>query len=185
MFDLTSTSDKKSRSKKRSPVVPAASKPVTVQTSTFLQNVSGTGRSTTRTAAKGQSSALLLRAGPGLLQRAQKVDRTAGGLPITTGQVSELFTIAEQAEKAVSPHTPAKIRYLLSEPFNQLSVVSEHLGLTGVGGLVLERIAQFTRPLRCIINVTYEAPIFRLDNVQTYRVPVSAEPEQTEQTQLT
>ena len=116
--------------------------------------------------------AILLRSGPGILQRAQKTDRTLGGLTITAGTITKLLTMAEQADKATDPRTPDKIRTLLMDPYHQISVITEHLGLTGVGGLVVERLRIFNFPITCIICATWESPLVKLNGMDSYRVPV-------------
>lgn len=84
-----------------------------------------------------------------------------------------MLTVAEQEMKVANPRTPTRLRTLLSEPFNQVSVVTEYLGLTGVGGLVVERFKQsFKLPVHLMINVTVEAPRFVLEGAESYRVPV-------------
>lgn len=115
----------------------------------------------------------LLRPGPGILERAQKAEKTADGGRITAGSAPLMLTVAEQETKVANPRTPTRLRTLLSEPFNQVSVVTEYLGLTGIGGLVVERFNKsFTLPVHCMINVTIEAPRFLLQGAQSYRVPV-------------
>lgn len=109
----------------------------------------------------------------GILERAQMIQRTLGGFPVNNGQVSKMLTMAEQEAKANNENTPLKIRLLLFDPYNQMSVITEHLGLTGIGGLVSERMRVFNHPIRCLVNVTYEAPLFMIDQIETIRIPVS------------
>lgn len=123
---------------------------------------------------RNDQAAKQLRPGPGLLVRAQLVDRTATGVRITPGHVPLMRTVAEQEQKVANARTPDRVRTLLSEPFNQVSIITECIGLTGVGGLVLERIKHSfpDRPLRCLLNVTVEAPRFTFGDAESYRIPV-------------
>lgn len=116
-----------------------------------------------------------LRPGPGLLERAQHVDRSATGARITPGNAPLMVTIAEQERKVANPRTPNRLRILFSEPFNQVSVILEgFLGLTGMGGLVVERISHSFpgRPVMFLLNVTIEAPRFVFGQAAVYRIPV-------------
>lgn len=57
--------------------------------------------------------------------------------------------------------------------YNQVSVITEHLGLTGVGGLVAERMRLFNYPVSCVVSATWETPMVKLNGVESYRVPVA------------
>lgn len=119
------------------------------------------------------ANAECLKPGPGLLKRAQGADMTQTGLCILKGDVNRIMTLKEQEKVKVSPVTPCKIRILLDEPFNLMSIITKHLGLTGLGGLVQELFQQFEYPVKCVINVTYELPVFKVAGIETYRIPVS------------
>ncbi|KAJ6219575.1 hypothetical protein RDWZM_005387 [Blomia tropicalis] len=121
----------------------------------------------------------LLVPGPGILNRAQDADRTLTGYIVQKGTIPRLTKLKEQESILVNasknPNMSERNRQMLivlQDPFNQLSVITDNLGLTGAGGLIAERFAAFPRPIRCIINATYEAPLLKLDKVESYRIPV-------------
>ena len=62
---------------------------------------------------------------------------------------------------------------VMNDPFNQISSITDHLGLTGAWGVISERFAQFPRPVRCVINATYEVPLLQVEGIESYRIPVS------------
>lgn len=114
----------------------------------------------------------LFAAGPGLLDRVQSAQMTRYGLKISTSEVTHLLTTAQVEEIKVKREM--KRAAFLEAPFNSLSSISDHLGLTGFAGLTGENVAAtFSKPLGVIFNVTYEVPLFRLEGVESYRIPVS------------
>lgn len=121
----------------------------------------------------------LLVAGPGILNRAQEATRTLTGFPVIRHIIPRLTTLKEQEEiRARAEKNPRitsrqkQLLQLLQEPFNQMSVVTKFIGLTGSGGLVAERFAQMPHPVRCVMNVTYELPLLKMNGIESYRIPV-------------
>ncbi|KPM10978.1 dual specificity protein phosphatase 14-like protein-like protein [Sarcoptes scabiei] len=108
-----------------------------------------------------------------LLEEAQSMRVTKSGLNIIRGFIDHLPDLIEQKAMQNSRRTPEKIKILLQQPYNQMSVIEEYLGLTGLGGLVIERLNELRQPIKCLINVTYELPLIRLTDMETYRIPVA------------
>ena len=117
-------------------------------------------------------NAKLLAPGEGLLIRAQRATRTKFGRPIQLATITKLTTVQEQEAIRSRPTATNNVKIILTEPFNQISVVTELLGLTGAGGIVKERFEQFPRPVGCVINVSYEVPLLKVPGIESFRVPV-------------
>ncbi|OTF73155.1 dual specificity protein phosphatase 14-like protein-like protein, partial [Euroglyphus maynei] len=116
----------------------------------------------------------LLRPGPGILERAQKSEHTLFGLKVVRETMTKILTQSKQEQIRKNPRTLEKYRILLSEPFNQMSIILDHLGLTGAFGITKEHLELFQKlPVRCFINVTYELPLFQPADCESYRVPVA------------
>lgn len=114
----------------------------------------------------------LLQPGVGILKRSQLAKRTRYGLLVQTSIMSRLITLPEQDVIRNNPRTPNNVKILISPPFNDLSIITEQLGLTGGGGIVKEKFDHFPRLIGCLINVTYEVPLLKLNGIESYRVPV-------------
>ncbi|KAH7644140.1 uncharacterized protein LOC124493494 [Dermatophagoides farinae] len=116
----------------------------------------------------------LLRPGQGILERAQKAECTLYGLKVVRETMTKILTQSKQEQIRKNPRTLEKYRILLSEPFNQMSIIMDHLGLTGAFGITKEHLDLFQKyPVRCFINVTYELPLFQPNDCESYRVPVA------------
>lgn len=117
-------------------------------------------------------NAQYLKPGPGILIRAQSAEMTLTGLTILKGEINRIMTAKEQEKVRSNESTPSNIRMLLEEPFNEMSIIAKHLGLTGIGGLLLERFQEFEHPVKCVVNVTYESPKVKVEGIETIRIPV-------------
>ncbi|KAH9424876.1 uncharacterized protein LOC113791273 [Dermatophagoides pteronyssinus] len=116
----------------------------------------------------------LLNPGPGILERAQKAEHTLFGLKVVRETMTKILTQSKQEQIRKNPRTLEKYRILLSEPFNQMSIILDHLGLTGAFGITKEHLELFQKyPVRCFINVTYELPLFQPTECESFRVPVA------------
>lgn len=120
-----------------------------------------------------EENAECLKPGPGLLLRAQAAEQTLTGLHVMKGTVNQIVTLERQERMKANPFTPNKIRMLLEPPFCDMSVITPYLGLTGLGGIVIDRFAVFENPVKCIISVTYESPLFEVEGIESFRVPVA------------
>src|SRR5699024_9440604 len=90
----------------------------------------------------------LLKAGPGILARALQSERTLTGFPINQDKVTRLSTLKDESRKRADLQKLTNKRanemlVVMDRPFNQISVITEQLGLTGAWGIILERFAVF------------------------------------------
>ena len=132
-----------------------------------------------RRASSGASGVVdFLKAGPGILARALQADRTLTGFPINQDKATRMNTLQDEIKKRADLQKSSNKRVqdmlmVMDKPFNQISIITKQLGLTGAWGIVEERIAAFPRPVGCVINVTYEVPLLQVEGIESYRVPVS------------
>lgn len=91
---------------------------------------------------------------------------------VIKGDVNHMVSMADQDKMRENPKTAERIRMLLEDPFNIMSIITPNLGLTGLGGLNCENLLVFKFPVKTIFNVTYEAPKFKVDNIESFRIPV-------------
>lgn len=120
----------------------------------------------------------LLKAGSGILERAQKAKTTLTGFTINQDKVIHLPTLSEEEKKRAELQMSKNSRVIaaaiiMTPPYNDISVVSSHIGLTGAWGIVAERIAAFPCPVRCVINATYETPLLQVEGITSYRIPLA------------
>lgn len=118
-------------------------------------------------------TAKILQPGPGILKRAQQAEMTLTGLAIVRSEINHLLTFEEQKSIRQNPNTVKRLKILMEEPYNEMSNILDHLGLTGLGGIIQEKILQLKYPVKCLINVTYESPLIKLSGWEVYRIPVA------------
>ncbi len=106
-----------------------------------------------------------------LLWSAKKMLTTTGGHPINKHKRYHFSTAADIRHLRDNPNTDSDIKLVLSEPFCEFTKVRDHLFLTGVGGIVKENIKNHN--IKCIINVTFEAPKYSIRGIFSIRVPVN------------
>src|SRR5699024_5543723 len=84
--------------------------------------------------------------------------KSAGLTPVTRSKSTlELFMTNKersliQSSVAISVHT----KLLLNPPFSNFSEFTEHIFLTGIGGITLDNLKQ--NSIKCLINVAEEIP---------------------------
>lgn len=106
-----------------------------------------------------------------VLAKAQTMTKTLTGKHITRTKTKQFPTLADQEN---SRHKlPPDYRMILEPPFSSIDKITPNLYLSGIGGLVRENIHK--NKITCIINVTYEAPHFQSETIDSFRVPVDDE----------
>lgn len=137
------------------------------------------GKSSKRTRREKQNiSNELLKSDHGILERAQQAKITLTGFIINRDKFTHLPTLSDEEKKRgelkkSKNSRVVEIAIIMAPPFNDISVVSNHIGLTGAWGMVAERVAAFLRPVSCVINATYETPLLQVEGITSYRIPVA------------
>lgn len=102
------------------------------------------------------------------LARAQLATHTETGLKVKR-QVVRLMT-RKDISQILKEKLPEDKRLVLTHPLARLDKITDHLYLTGVGGLVEENMNELG--ITGIFNATYELPIWYHPRIQFYRIPV-------------
>ena len=111
--------------------------------------------------------------------RALKAQHTLTGLPVNRSKVTRMTTLQDEEKKREelkksSNHRVVAMLAIMEAPFNQISVITGQLGLTGAWGVIAERFEQFPGRICCVINATYEVPLLEVEGIDSYRISVSS-----------
>ncbi|OTF81176.1 dual specificity phosphatase-like protein [Euroglyphus maynei] len=104
------------------------------------------------------------------LNQAQTMKLTRSGLQINQDVTSKPLNKRMIEKLKRNPKTAPDVLIILSSPFCDIDRITDHLYLTGMGGLTEENLA--TLSITCIVNATYEMPLLRMKGIESYRVPV-------------
>ncbi|KAJ6220639.1 hypothetical protein RDWZM_006451 [Blomia tropicalis] len=115
--------------------------------------------------------------GPGILSRVQNVKTTLRGFVVSTLTINHILTF-DELDNIISKRSsnPNHRSIFMQSPFNELSLVNDCIAITGLAGLNQENIISTlgqNYQLGCIMNVTYEVPLFKPNGIEAYRVPVT------------
>ena len=104
------------------------------------------------------------------LKSASKMTTTISGHTVNKTLRLRFFTRAQIKQIRDDPNTTIELKVILSETNCEFTPIKDNLYLTGVGGLTKENIRE--NRIKCVINVTYEAPKYWVHGIQSFRIPV-------------
>ena len=104
------------------------------------------------------------------LNQAQLMKMTRSGLQINQDVTTKPLNRRTIEKLKQNQKTAPDVLIILSPPFCDVDRITDHLYLTGMGGLTEENLS--TLNITCIVNATYEMPLLRMKGIESYRVPV-------------